>query len=755
MKMKYLTIIVCSLVIISGNVTGQIVTSKNDTVRLMNEPLVLKVNGVRGDVQWQYSNNAAIWNNISGKTGDTLLLNTVENEGWYRAKITEGTCLPVYSDTASVEFTTPITETLSVDSVTHGSARLFGQITDNGGTAIIEKGFYWSSEDSIPGTASNIITVKSGTSYFDTILTGLNSNTTYYVKAFATNSKGTASGNVTSFKTTQEELTGTFVDTRDNKNYGWAKIGSQVWMSQNLAYLPAVSPPATGSETAKHYYVYGYEGTNVASAKATANYITYGVLYNWPAAMNNATSSDANPSGVQGVCPSGWHMPSDTEWIQLENYLIANGFNFDGTTVGNKIAKSLSAKTNWDTSTANGAPGNNLSANNSTGFSALPAGARMDEGYFWYLNENGIFWSSMQDNTSQAFKRYIFSFHPALNKYWDYKSRGLSVRCIMDESNITVNQPPQNPSDPNPVNNILGVSLTPTLSWQGSDPDGDPLTYDLYLGTSSTPSTLIIGNLTDISYTLSATLQGSTDYYWKVVAKDNNGNSTSSPVWKFTTTASQIITGVFSDIRDSKSYNWVQIGTQIWMSENLAYLPAVSPASTGSTSAAHYYVYNYTGTDVATAKATENYNTYGVLYNWTAAKTACPAGWHLATYAEWTQLGSYLSDNGYNYDGTTGGEGNKIAKSLAAKVLWNTHTSIGVIGNDLSANNRSGFTALPGGYRLNSSSFSYIKISGFWWTSTESSGTKAFNSSMMFSSPSLMKGDNDLAFGFSVRCVKD
>jgi uncharacterized protein (TIGR02145 family) len=433
MKMKYLSIIVCSLFIISSNVTGQIVTSKNDTVRLMNEPLVLKVNGVRGVVQWQYSNNAAVWNNISGKTGDTLLLNTVENEGWYRAKITEGTCSPVYSDTAFVEFTTPIAETLSVDSVTQGSARLFGQITDNGGTAIIEKGFYWSSEDSIPGTASNIITIKSGTTDFDTLLTGLNSNTTYYVKAFATNSKGTASGNVTSFKTLQEELTGTFVDTRDNKTYDWVKIGSQVWMSQNLAYLPAVSPPSTGSETAKHYYVYGYEGTNVSSAKATANYMTYGVLYNWPAAMNSAASSDANPSGVQGVCPSGWHMPGDTEWTQLENYLIANGFNYDGTTTENKIGKSLAGNTNWNTTTTAGAIGNNLSVNNRSGFSALPGGGRgQSSGIFVYVGEYGRWWSSTEQSSTNAWNRSLIYSNTSFDRYYALKAVGYSVRCVKD-----------------------------------------------------------------------------------------------------------------------------------------------------------------------------------------------------------------------------------------------------------------------------------------------------------------------------------
>src|SRR4030042_875983 len=92
-----------------------------------------------------------------------------------------------------------------------------------------------------------------------------------------------------------------------------------------LAYLPAVSPPASESMTDPYYYVYDYNGNSVTAAKATGNYMTYGVLYNWSAAMNGAASSIANPSGVQGVCPTGWHLPSDAEWTQLTDYLAANG----------------------------------------------------------------------------------------------------------------------------------------------------------------------------------------------------------------------------------------------------------------------------------------------------------------------------------------------------------------------------------------------------------------------------------------------
>jgi len=110
----------------------------------------------------------------------------------------------------------------------------------------------------------------------------------------------------------------TFKDSRDGKIYKTVTIGEQTWMAENLAYLPRVVGPKTGSNTAPYYYVYGYDGTDVAAAKATKNYQIYGVLYNWPASMNGGASSGTNPSDIQGVCPTGWHlcqvMQSGNNW---------------------------------------------------------------------------------------------------------------------------------------------------------------------------------------------------------------------------------------------------------------------------------------------------------------------------------------------------------------------------------------------------------------------------------------------------------
>ena len=100
---------------------------------------------------------------------------------------------------------------------------------------------------------------------------------------------------------------GTFTDSRDGKTYKWVKIGKQVWMAENLAYLPVVSTSAEGSLIDPYYYVYDYEGSDVATAKSNSAYSTYGALYNWPAAVE--------------ACPSGWHLPNENEWATLAESL--------------------------------------------------------------------------------------------------------------------------------------------------------------------------------------------------------------------------------------------------------------------------------------------------------------------------------------------------------------------------------------------------------------------------------------------------
>lgn len=225
----------------------------------------------------------------------------------------------------------------------------------------------------------------------------------------------------------EELITGTFIDSRDNTEYSWVQIGEQIWMAENLKYLPSVVGPGTGSNSEAYCYVYGYGGTSISAAKATENYATYGVLYNWTAAMNGAESSDANPSGVQGICPDGWHLPSDAEWKQLEMYLgmsetDVNSTGWRGTVEGGKLKEA--GTTHWADP--------NAGANNESGFTALPGGNRGSHGLFYGFRDDGYWWSSTESGTYDAWYRRLGYDSSSVGRYFVNKSMGFSVRCLRD-----------------------------------------------------------------------------------------------------------------------------------------------------------------------------------------------------------------------------------------------------------------------------------------------------------------------------------
>lgn len=225
----------------------------------------------------------------------------------------------------------------------------------------------------------------------------------------------------------------------DGKNYPIVKIGDQFWMAENLSYLPSVNPPIQHSWIEPCFYVYDYMGVSVIEAKATENYTTYGALYNWKAAMNGASSSTSVPSGVKGICPDGWHLPSKSEWQLLWDYLTTNGFGWYGS--GDDVAKALaSSSTRWYHSIYADAPGNNDYPNNGCGFNALPGGVFnfdtwQNEGYFENMNATTGFWSTSEYNPPPEEYSWDFGLssgrsYPVIE--WLGNIVGLPVRCIKD-----------------------------------------------------------------------------------------------------------------------------------------------------------------------------------------------------------------------------------------------------------------------------------------------------------------------------------
>ena len=427
----------------------------------------------------------------------------------------------------------------------------------------------------------------------------------------------------TDVPTQSKIIASTFYEAKDadGNNYSTVTIGTQTWMLENLkttkyndgTAIPNVTDNSAWINLATPGYCWY---NNDASYKNS-----YGALYNWYTVNTGK------------LAPKGWRVPSQEDWTSLLNYLIANGYNYDGTTSGNKIAKALTSINSWRSKlTVEGTPGSSdyPEKQNSSGFSALPGGSRQEsfigEGYVGlWLSSQGVSCAGMTGNLCE------FAIGSNLNNY------GLSVRCIKEEESK----------------------------------------------------------------------------------------------------------GSFTDSRDGKTYKTVTIGTQTWMAENFSYLPSVNLHNEGSDSIPFYYVYDYSGTNVTTAKATANYKTYGVLYNWTAANEACPAGWHLPSNAESEILYYYLGGN------------SEVGGKMKATTGWNNPNA--------GATNESYFTALPGGFRDNWGGHgdnwgvfqAGLGLWGQWWCSNRIQPHTYSILTLSYKDSNLYFSGFSSSAGFSVRYIRD
>jgi uncharacterized protein (TIGR02145 family) len=210
--------------------------------------------------------------------------------------------------------------------------------------------------------------------------------------------------------------------------------------------------------------------------------------------------------------------------------------------------------------------------------------------------------------------------------------------------------------------------------------------------------------------------------------------------------------GTVTDV-EGNVYKTVKIGDQWWMAENLKVtmlndktpIPMVFSYQTWSDPNIISPMLCYYNNDYA------NIATFGMLYNWHAVNTGklAPTGWHVPTDSDWQKLQNYLIANGYNYDGTK--TGNKIAKSLAATSGWENDQTEGNVGNNQTANNKSGFNAFPAGCRNDTEDYAFSGIFSFWWNSTGSNNATG----IQFNTNELILSTAAPRFGLSVRCVKD
>jgi uncharacterized protein (TIGR02145 family) len=563
----------------------------------------------------------------------------------------------------------------------------------------------------------------------------------------------------------------------EGASYGTVDIGGQCWFTSNLRYLPSVSPSSLGEDYHPYYYVYGYEGTDVSAAQSSIDYVNYGALYNYAAVTTS------------GVCPPGWHIPSDVDFTNLTNYL-------GGDFIAGKYIKS----TDYWTFGA---------GTNSSGFDLRPGGWLGTDGEFADQGTSAFLWSSTAPYDSVAVSRF---FNSSSNVFSETIPRryGMSARCLLDQVFGCTNPAACNyyilaevddgtcliaatgyDCDGNCLSDIDSDGICDEFEIPGctnpSNPGYNPLATDDdgscliggcnnnaacnfstvfdYLDNSlcvfppclgcSEPNACNFSLIVDID-------DGSCLYFDECgicggdgappedcncfgnvydecgVCGGNGIPAGDCDCFGNTLDDCGICGGSGTPccgvdvLYDGYSYSTVQIGNQCWFEENLKYLPIVS--STGGFYTPNYFVYGYYGISVEEAIAIPEYDAYGVLYNYHAIIAGvCPVGWHIPSDSEFTELSDFLGGEPY------------AGEAMKSSSGWNFFGE---------GSNSSGFNGLPGGYHnINLSGSSGVL--GNWWTTTSISTNGAWSRRLHFQYDELQRNNSGKHYGFSARCLRD
>ena len=731
-------------------------------------------------ISGQHTTNGSGTGNFTG----TLSGLTPGTTYYVRAYATNAAGTAYGSQTSFTAPAPPTVTTNNVSNITTNTATGGGNVTSQGTAPVTSRGVCWSTSHN-PTIADSHTTDGSGMGSFVSNLMGLSVGVTYYVRAYASNSVGVSYGNEVNFFTLysnpndgQPCSNAATITDRDGNIYNTVQLGSQCWMKENMRTTHYADNTAIPIEKNFSDIVpCRYAPNNDESFVPTCGY-----LYNWPAVMYGNSPSSANPSGVQGICPTGWHVPSDAEWTQLTDYLKSQSqyvCNLNGINV---VGKALASTTGWGSSSSSPCAVSNIpSNNNATGFGMLPSGCSHPISYSSYFDfqSSAYYWSTTVESIGVR-SRFLNYGSTDLTNRNDIRNAGYSVRCLQDEgqpplvflptvitsdvSNITT-------TSANGGGNVISDGGTPIIArgvcWGAShNPtiNGQHTTNGSGVG-SFTSS--IIGLANGITYLRAyATNSIGTSYGDEIIVTPNENQAC-------------LGTPNVTDI-DGNTYNTVQIGNQCWMKENLRTTKysdntSIPEGTVPATTTAYWYYPN---------NNSSNKSTYGLLYNWKAVmrnsssssenpsgvQGICPTGWHVPSKAEWTQLKDYVSSqNQYLCDSNN----SYIAKSLADTIGWQISSTSGYnnttcdIGNTLSENNATGFSALPAGNRYYQISdynidYGYFNQQAFYWSSTEYGSPDFYGVigqanywNLRYDNPSFIERDDEKSYGYSVRCIHD
>jgi uncharacterized protein (TIGR02145 family) len=310
----------------------------------------------------------------------------------------------------------PTVTTSAVSGIGLNNATSGGNVTFGGSTPVTARGVCWSIYIN-PTTYNSHTDDGDGDGSFVSELTGLLENTWYYIRAYAVNEAGTTYGDLVAFKTWG--CGDPVIYGNDGKSYNTVQIGSQCWFKENLNVGTMVTDHYTGVP-------HTHAGNNGIIEKYCyennpANCDTWGGLYDWNEMMDYSVIP-----GSRGICPPGWHIPTDAEFCALTTYLDSttdcNGGGILGVDAGGKLKATGTAY--WASP--------NAGATNLSGFSALGSGVRGAEGFSTEIFIRTYFWSSGESSAEWALDWYLENLYSGVGRENDYKACGETVRCIKD-----------------------------------------------------------------------------------------------------------------------------------------------------------------------------------------------------------------------------------------------------------------------------------------------------------------------------------
>ena len=305
---------------------------------------------------------------------------------WYPLSMGTGITAPVLATVT----------TAAASGISPTAATCGGNVTADGNTAVTARGVCWSTNHD-PIT-SNFKTIDgTGTGAFTSVITGLEANTMYYARAYATNNVGTAYGTEINFTSAGF---GTMTD-QDGNIYRTVTIGTQIWTVENLKTTKYRNGDPIANVTGNATWASLTTGAYCWYNNDIANKPVYGALYNWYAAGDG-----------RNLAPTGWHVATDAEWTTLVTYL-------GGSTVAGGKLKEMGL-THWTNP--------NTGATNSVGFTSVPSGFRDNTGPFSALGDRAYYWTS----DSSAWFYFMTNNASSCSRFAFTKEFGYSVRLVKD-----------------------------------------------------------------------------------------------------------------------------------------------------------------------------------------------------------------------------------------------------------------------------------------------------------------------------------